>query len=132
MNDLVYVSYDNDEARDEKALCVGRPNADGSLTVLNEFLGDEAERMYEDIVNPSKRTNFAVIRGMSEGELAQFLEDLEKFDDPNHEWKSELMPILPFEDWSSWLNREANYGKKETDKKRICAQFQQLLFSRSR
>ena len=55
-------------------------------------------------------TNFDVIREMSADELAEFIEDLAEFDNPNHEWKSKIQPILPFEDWESWLNREAIYG----------------------
>lgn len=55
-------------------------------------------------------TNFDVIREMSADELAVFLEDLENFDNPNHGWRSKIQPILPFEDWESWLNREAVYG----------------------
>lgn len=55
-------------------------------------------------------TNLDAIRAMSAEELAEFLEDLENFDNPYHEWKSKLQPILPFDNWEEWLKREAIYG----------------------
>ena len=55
-------------------------------------------------------TNHEAIRTMPAEELAEFLEDLENFDNPDHEWKSRIQPILPFDDWEEWLKREAIYG----------------------
>ena len=46
MNDLLYVSFDFDEEKKEKALCIGRPNPDGSHTVLNMLEGDVAMAVY--------------------------------------------------------------------------------------
>ena len=54
--------------------------------------------------------NRDIVRAMSDDMLAEFLEDVENFDNPDHEWKSCLEPHLPFESWEDWLNREAIHG----------------------
>ena len=58
--------------------------------------------------DPAK--NRDIIREMSAEELATFLEDVENFDNPYHEWKSCIEPRLPFESWEDWLKREAIHG----------------------
>ena len=47
MNDLLYVSYDNDDSY--SGLCVGRPNPDGSHTILKLELGEHADNLYHII-----------------------------------------------------------------------------------
>ena len=59
------------------------------------------------------QTNSEALRSMTDDELADFLEGLENYDNPNYQWKSNLMPLLPFEDWKDWLERRAIYGKEE-------------------
>lgn len=47
MQDLLYISYDYDEVKNEKGICVGRPNKDGSHTILKMLLDDKAELLYK-------------------------------------------------------------------------------------
>lgn len=47
MQDLLYVSFDKDEKKNEIGLCVGRPNADHSHTILKMVLDDKAETLYK-------------------------------------------------------------------------------------
>lgn len=54
MNDLLYVSFDFDEEKKGAAICVGRPNPDGSHTILNTLVGDEAIVMYGCLTNRVK------------------------------------------------------------------------------
>lgn len=56
-------------------------------------------------------TNLQAIKNMDSKELAQFITDLTHYEDTEYEWKSNLTPLLPFEDWEDWLNRRAIYGK---------------------
>lgn len=56
MNDLLYVSFDFDEETKKKALCVGRPNPDGSHTILNMLEGDMAMAVYGCLTNRIKFT----------------------------------------------------------------------------
>lgn len=56
MNDLLYVSFDFDEEKKEKALCIGRPNPDGSFTVLNMLTGDVAMAVYACLTDRVKFT----------------------------------------------------------------------------
>lgn len=56
-------------------------------------------------------TNLQAIKNMDSKELARFITDLTHYDDTDYEWKSNLTPLLPFEDWEDWLNRRAIYGK---------------------
>jgi len=107
MNDLLYVSYDHN-GEDEPGLCVGRPNNDGSHSILKILAGERAEDMYRTLTNQRRGTNLDVIRVMSADELAEFIEDLAEFDNPNHEWRCKLCPALPFETWRDWLERRAN------------------------
>ena len=61
-------------------------------------------------------TNYQAIKNMSEDEMAQFLDDIAHYDNPEYEgWKSNLTPLLPFEDWRDWLGRKAVYGKEDTN-----------------
>lgn len=53
MTDLLYVSYDYDEAKNEKGICVGRVNKDGSHTILKMKLDNEAEKLYKVITEQS-------------------------------------------------------------------------------
>lgn len=106
MNDLLYVSYD-DNGKDESGLCVGRPEKDGSHSILKILAGEKAEDMYRTLTNQRRGTNLDAIRAMSADELAEFLEDMTNFDNPDYKWKSRLMPLLPFEDWKDWLERRA-------------------------
>lgn len=55
-------------------------------------------------------TNLDVLKTMSADEFAIFMEDAENFDNPDWEWKSRIQPPLPFDTWSDWLNKEAEYG----------------------
>ena len=110
MNDLLYVSYDHDEEKEEKGLCVGRPEKDGSHTILNMLLDDKAESMYLALTGQRGKTNIDVIRRMSAYELTIFLSDIFNYDNPDHEWVSKVQPPLPFESWEDWLKREAIYG----------------------
>lgn len=55
-------------------------------------------------------TNLNVIRAMPAEELATFLEDVENYDNPDYEWRSEIQPVLPFDSWEDWLKREAIHG----------------------
>lgn len=57
-------------------------------------------------------TNLNAIRAMPAEELATFLEDVENYDNPDHEWRSEIQPVLPFDSWEDWLKREAIHGKE--------------------
>ena len=56
-------------------------------------------------------TNLQAIKNMDSKELARFITDLTHYDDTDYKWKSNLTPLLPFEDWEDWLNRRAIYGK---------------------
>lgn len=47
MQDLLYISYDFDEVKNEKGICVGRQNKDGSYTILKMLLDDKAELLYK-------------------------------------------------------------------------------------
>lgn len=55
-------------------------------------------------------TNIEVLKKMSVEEFSTFVEDVMNYDNPDWEWKSRLLPPLPFEDWSSWLDRRAIYA----------------------
>ena len=106
MNDLLYVSYDNQ--KDEvPCVCVGRPEKDGSHSILKIITGEKAEDLYLNLTNQRKGTTLDIIRSMSADELAELIEDMVEFDNPNHEWKSKLCPALPFESWKDWLERRA-------------------------
>jgi hypothetical protein len=50
---------------------------------------------------------------MDADEFATFIDDVMNYDNPDWEWKSNLLPLLPFEDWRDWLDRRAMYA---TDK----------------
>ena len=55
-SDLLYVSYDNDDSY--SGLCVGRPNPDGSHTILKLELGEHADNLYHIITdNKSSKLN---------------------------------------------------------------------------
>jgi hypothetical protein len=48
MQDLLYISFDKDEKdKDMTGICVGRPNADGSHSILKMELGEQAELLYK-------------------------------------------------------------------------------------
>lgn len=49
MKDLLYVIWDYDEKKNEKGICVGRANKDGSHTILKMLLDDKAEKLYKVI-----------------------------------------------------------------------------------
>lgn len=51
--------------------------------------------------------NFDEIKKMDPDKLAVFLTDMAHYEDIDYKWKSGLMPLLPFEDWGDWLDREA-------------------------
>lgn len=79
--------------------------------------GVSREQAMKDLTVPESNlddipTNLDEIRDMSAEELGQLLEDLTHYDDTDYEWKSNLMPLLPFEDWTDWLNRRAIYKKE--------------------
>lgn len=69
---------------------------------LSEVINDGSHS-----TNQRRGTNLDVIRAMSADELAEFIEDLAEFDNPNHEWRCKLCPALPFESWKDWLERRA-------------------------
>jgi hypothetical protein len=109
MQDLLIVTYDAQEG-DSKTLCVGRPEKDGSHTILNMMLDDKAEATYMALTGKRGKRNIDVIRSMCSYKLMIFLNDVFNYENPNHEWASEIQPPLPFESWEDWLLREANYG----------------------
>lgn len=78
-----------------------------------EELGDEMFCMLspDDVDVKPCETNLQAIKNMDSKELARFITDLTHYDDTDYEWKSNLTPLLPFEDWEDWLNRRAIYGK---------------------
>ena len=47
MQDLLYVSFDKDEKKNECGICVGRQNKDGSHTILKMKLDEQAEILYK-------------------------------------------------------------------------------------
>lgn len=53
MTDLLFVSYDFDEKKNEKGICIVRKNKDGSHTLLKMLLDDEAENLYRVITEQS-------------------------------------------------------------------------------
>ena len=59
MTDLLYVTWDYDEKKNEKGICVGRVNKDGSHTILKMLLDDKAERLYKVITEQG--TDFEII-----------------------------------------------------------------------
>lgn len=73
----------------------------------------EIEERYnkEDKEAEPCETNLQALQKMDAEELARFITDLTHYDDTDYEWKSNLMTLLPFEDWEDWLNRRAIYGK---------------------
>lgn len=52
MEDLLYVSYSC--VNDEKGMCIGRDNKDGSHTILNVIIGEGAEKLYRLLSMPIK------------------------------------------------------------------------------
>lgn len=81
---------------------------------MDEFANDlehiEGRYNKEEETEPCE-TNLQALQKMDAEELAQFITDLTHYDDIDYEWKSNLTPLLPFEDWKDWLNRRAIYGK---------------------
>lgn len=47
MHDLLYVSFDKDEKKNECGICIGRQNKDGSHTILKMELDEQAEILYK-------------------------------------------------------------------------------------
>ncbi len=47
MQDLLYVSFDKDEKKNECGICIGRQNEDGSHTILKMELDEQAEILYK-------------------------------------------------------------------------------------
>lgn len=58
-------------------------------------------------------TNLEALQKMDADEFATFMDDVMNYDNPDWEWKSNLLPLLPFEEWRDWLDRRAMYA---TDK----------------
>jgi hypothetical protein len=52
MNDLLYISYDDSE-KDMIGVCIGRPNKDGSHSILKMELGEQAELIYKLLTEQS-------------------------------------------------------------------------------
>lgn len=82
---------------------------------VDEFADDleHIEERYnkeDEEVEPCE-TNLQALQKMDAKELGLLLTDIEHYDDENHQWHSNLTPLLPFEDWEDWLNRRAIYGK---------------------
>ena len=46
MNDLLFVSFDKDERRNEIGICIGRKNKDGSHSILKMELDKKADYLY--------------------------------------------------------------------------------------
>lgn len=83
---------------------------------VDEF-ADDLERIegrYNEETEPCE-TNLQALQKMDAEELARFITDLTHYDDIDYEWKSNLTPLLPFEDWRDWLGRKAVYGKEDTN-----------------
>lgn len=59
MQDLLYVSYDKDEKRNETGLCVGRVNKDGSHTILVMYLDENADKLYEALTKQKTEVNIS-------------------------------------------------------------------------
>lgn len=55
MTDLLYVSFDKDEKRNETGMYIGRPNEDGSHTILNMLLDKDAELLYKVLTTPNMK-----------------------------------------------------------------------------
>ena len=51
MDDFLCISFDFDEKNNEKGLCVGRLNKDGSHTILKVLLDDKAGDLYQIITD---------------------------------------------------------------------------------
>ena len=54
-------------------------------------------------------TNLQAMQNMTADEFSVLIDDMTNYDNPNWEWKSKLLPALPFESWRDWLEREAKY-----------------------
>lgn len=72
MEDLLYVSFDKNEKKFETGLCVGRPNKDGSHTILKMVLDDEAEQLYK-VLTEQKTKVIVIEEGATNGEVAMQL-----------------------------------------------------------
>jgi len=53
MTDLLYVSYDNDEKRNEIGICIGRINETGKHEILKMELDEQAEVLYKVLTDQS-------------------------------------------------------------------------------
>ena len=56
MQDLLYISFDRDEKdEDMTGICIGRPNPDGTHTILKMTLGTQAELIYKLLTTQSMK-----------------------------------------------------------------------------
>lgn len=51
MSDLLFVSFDKDERRNETGICSGRKNKDGSYSILKMELDKKADYLYALLTN---------------------------------------------------------------------------------
>ena len=55
ISDCLLVSFDDVHGVDETALLVGRKRPDGSVGIIEEFYGKEAEDLYSKLTTPVKK-----------------------------------------------------------------------------
>lgn len=55
MNDLLFVSFDKDECRNETGICIGRKNKDESHSILKMALDKEADYLYALLTNQEEK-----------------------------------------------------------------------------
>lgn len=55
MEDLLCVSFDSNEQKNEHGLCVARPSKDGSYTALKMLLDKQAKDLYRAITDQSAK-----------------------------------------------------------------------------
>jgi len=55
MNDLLFVSFNKDECRNETGICIGRKNKDESHSILKMALDKEADYLYALLTNQEEK-----------------------------------------------------------------------------
>ena len=73
----------------------------------------QAKRDANYMRRQTMKTNYEAIRdSLNREELVTLMLDIIHYDDPLYAWQSVLCPPLPFEDWTEWLERTADFNRR--------------------
>ena len=58
-SDILLIGYDEGTEEDITVLTTGRRNSDGSITILNSYIGNEAEELYSKLTRYNESINLS-------------------------------------------------------------------------